>query len=239
MWHLNAESGHFCLRWRRKPKIGGCYLSAMGSQLGFHEMDTVVYTLAAWAIAFVINVIPAFMPPTWAVLAVFHVTSDAPLLVLTVGGAFFSALGRMLLAVGASRLRYILPESDVRNATALGDFANRHRAWRMVLVFLYCLAPIPSNPIFIAAGIGRVPLLPVTVAFFLSRAIADTFWVWTAGAVAESSRSVFVKNMTSWQSVAFQMAALALVVLALRLPWARWVGLNPAEETNSSMVPAQ
>lgn len=189
-------------------------------------MEALTGTLAAWAIAFVINVIPAFMPPTWAVLAVFHVTTDAPLLVLTIGGAFFSALGRMVLALAAGRLRNLLPDSDIENATALGAFVNRHRAWRLVIVFLYCLAPVPSNPIFIAAGVGRVPLLPVTVAFFLSRAIADTFWVWTAGAVSQNTAGVFKESLTSPPAIAFQVAALCLVVLVLRLPWARWLGIQ-------------
>lgn len=190
-------------------------------------MDALTAALAAWGFAFVINVVPAFMPPTWAVLAVFHVTTDVPLLPLTVGGAAASALGRMLLALGAGRLRGVLPESDVENATALGSFVNRHPAWRLLIVFLYCLAPMPSNPIFIAAGIGRVPLLPVTAAFFISRVIADTFWVWTAGAVSHSTAGVFMESLTSLQAIAFQVAALCLVVLVLRLPWARWLGFAP------------
>jgi membrane protein YqaA with SNARE-associated domain len=197
-------------------------------------MHQVWLTLAAWGIVFVVNIIPVFMPPTWAVLSVFHVTTDVPLLVLTVGGAFSSALGRIVLAIGAGRLRGVLPESDVRNAAALGGFINRHRAWRLVIVFVYCLAPIPSNPIFIAAGIGRVPLLPVAAAFFVSRAIADTFWVWTAGAVSESTKDLFVSNATSLPAIALQFAAVAFVVLVLRLPWAKWIGLEVPASTVSS-----
>jgi hypothetical protein len=36
-------------------------------------MSTLVALLAAWAVAFAINLVPAFMPPTWSVLALFHV----------------------------------------------------------------------------------------------------------------------------------------------------------------------
>ena len=187
----------------------------------------------AWAIAFVINVVPAFMPPTWSVLAVFHVTSNVPLLPLTIGGAAFSALGRMVLALGSRRLGGLLPEGDRRNAAALGKFVTRHRAWRDVIVFLYCLAPLPSNPIFIAAGVGRVPLLPVTVAFFASRAIADTFWVWVFGAVSSSTGGVFANQLKSWQSIVLQVAALVSVVLVFRLPWAKWIGLESENVTES------
>ncbi len=198
-------------------------------------MDIVLPALAAWVIALAINVVPAFMPPTWAMLAVFHASTDVPLLVLTVGGAFFSAVGRVVLAVGAQLLRGVLPESDVQNATALGEFVNRHRAWRFAIVFLYCLGPFPSNPIFIAAGIGRIPLLPVTAAFFLSRVIADTFWVWTASAVSRNASGLFVDSFTSSGSIALQGAALCAVVLFLRLPWARWFGL--VEPPNGAASP--
>jgi len=48
----------------------------------------------AWAVALTINVVPAFMPPTWAVLVVFRGAFHLPLLPLTIGGAAMSALGR-------------------------------------------------------------------------------------------------------------------------------------------------
>src|SRR6185437_6851410 len=110
-----------------------------------------------------------FMPPTWSVLAIFHVLNQPPLLLLTVGGAAMSALGRVGLALLSRRFRRLLPDSDRRNAEALSGFVNRHRRWREAIVFGYCLGPFPSNALFIAAGVGRVPLRPVTLAFFLSR----------------------------------------------------------------------
>lgn len=187
-------------------------------------MSTIVSMLLAWLIALIINVVPAFMPPTWSILAVFRITAHPPLLLLTVGGAAMSALGRMALALLSRRLGGVLPESDRKNAQALGGFIRRHRNWQIPIVFGYCLAPFPSNPIFIAAGVGRVPLVPVTLAFFASRAIADTFWVWTADRVSGSVGGVFLDQLTSWQSFAIQFLAIVAVVLVFRLPWLRWFG---------------
>jgi membrane protein DedA with SNARE-associated domain len=185
--------------------------------------------LLAWVIAFAINLAPAFAPPTWAVLAVFHVTTDLPILALTIGGAAASAGGRLCLALGARRLRPWLPEKDRENAEALGDFVTRHRNWRVGIVFLYCLGPFPSNALFIAAGIGRVPLASVTVAFFASRCIADTLWVWLAGAVAGSLRGAVAHQYTNWQFIVLQVLMVAAVLAVLRLPWARWFGLTAPE----------
>jgi membrane protein YqaA with SNARE-associated domain len=197
-------------------------------------MSAVLAMLAAWAIALVINVVPAFMPPTWSVLAAFRIMAGAPLLPLTVGGASASALGRVGLALLCRRFGDKLPETDRENARALGRFVNRHRRWREAIVFFYCLGPLPSNPLFIAAGVGRVPLLPATIAFFAARAIADTFWVWSAGKVSDNLGDVFLKNVTSWQAAAIQLVALALVVLIFRLPWATWLGLADEEPLSAS-----
>lgn len=183
----------------------------------------------ACVVAFLINLPPAFMPPTWAVLAVFHVTGGVPLIPVAVGGAIASALGRMVLAVGSARLCRFLPQSDVDNAQSLGRFLNRHKRWRDIIVFGYCLGPFPSNPLFIAAGIGRIPLIPVTIAFLVSRIIADTFWIWTADAASTSVGGVFEGSLTDWKFVALQIGSIALLVLVFRLPWAKWLGVEPAE----------
>lgn len=194
---------------------------------------------AAWIVALVINVIPAFMPPTWSVLAVFKITSNLPLVPLTVGGAAMSAAGRAVLARSSRALENKLSETDRANARALGAFVNRHRRWREVIVFGYCLGPFPSNPLFIAAGVGRVPLRPVVVTFFISRAIADTFWVWGAGRASASLGDVFVSSLTSWQSIAIQIVSVLLVALVLRLPWARWLGLDAAADSAARAQPSR
>ncbi len=184
-------------------------------------MHKLLLFLLAQAVAFLINVVPAFMPPTWSVMAAFHVLGKLPVLPLTLTSAATSALGRLLLAVGSAHGSRFMPERDRQNAVALGRWINGHRRWRDVIVFLYCLGPFPSNPLFIAAGVGRIPLLPVTIAFAISRAIANTFWVWTASTVSTNVGGQFTKELTSWRAIAVQIAALVVVVLLFRLPWAR------------------
>lgn len=191
-------------------------------------MDAVLALVMAWFIAFAINLMPAFMPPTWSVLAVIHVTTSAPLLPLTIGGAVASALGRTALALGAGKLGDFLPKTDRENARALGDFLERHHRWGLAIVFLGCLGPLPSNALFIAVGISRLRLVPIAIVFFLSRMIADTFWVWSAGVVSRNAEGVFRDQVSSWQGIALQVAGIVLIVAVFRLPWAKWLGSSPS-----------
>ena len=61
-------------------------------------LEDIGWTLLAYVIAFVIDIVPAFMPSTWIVLAFFHIQFDLPILPLTLGGALFSGFGRIVLA---------------------------------------------------------------------------------------------------------------------------------------------
>jgi hypothetical protein len=148
---------------------------------------------------------------------------ELPLLPLTIGGSAMSAVGRVGLALLTRRAGDHLPVTDQTNAEAVGGFLSRHRAWSLLAVFGLCLGPFPSNALFIAAGLARLRLAAVAVTFFLSRAVADTFWVWTAQKASRSLSGDLRDSLSSWQAIAIQVVGLALVVLVFRLPWAKWL----------------
>lgn len=187
-------------------------------------MTTLGWLLVAWVTAFVVSAAPAFMPPMWAVLAAFKLGTGVPLLPLTLGAAIWGALGRLALAGIAQRTRSLLPEADRRNAEALGDWFRRRRGWKWPLVAFYCAGPFPSNALFIAAGAGRLRPQPLALVFALSRAVSDTFWVWTGVSVAQSVRGLVTGALTDWRMIAGQVLGAFAVVLVFRLPWGRWLG---------------
>jgi hypothetical protein len=192
-------------------------------------VQSIAILLLCWLIVFVMNIVPAFMPPTWSVLAYFRIVHGLPLLPLTIGGAAMSALGRVQLAHLSGRLGRFLPAKDQANAAALAAYITAHPNWRDGITFAYSLGPLPSNQLFIAAGIAKIPLRRMATVFFVSRAIGDTFWVWTAGNVAGNLGDIFSKGIGNWRSVALQVASLLLVAVLFHLPWARWLGLPVAK----------
>src|SRR5919197_6625513 len=89
------------------------------------QADGAVLTTIALvlAVTFVINVVPALMPPTWSVLAFIVARYDLPLLPLAVAGALASSAGRWVLALGSRRWGpRFLSQERCRRLERLGEW---------------------------------------------------------------------------------------------------------------------
>ncbi len=185
-------------------------------------LEDIGWTCLAFAIAFVINLVPAFMPSTWMVLAFFHVKFGLPILPLTIGGAFFSGLGRIVLARGTTFFsrRVVRRDSEMDEVKT---YLERRRNYVGLATFGYCLAPLPTNSLFVAAGVIEVSLLRVMLGFWAGRLLADTFYVWTTDRVFSSFGNVFNQYYSGWTVIALQVVSLAGALALILVPWPRWL----------------
>jgi membrane protein YqaA with SNARE-associated domain len=161
---------------------------------------------------FAVNLLPAFGPPTWAVLVFFSVSYDLPPVPLVVGGALAAASGRLVLAWGAGRCRGRF--SPERLESLAGD--RRRAAGGLAL---FALSPVPSAQLFVAAGLLAVPLLPLTAAFFAGRLVSYSLYVGGATLAADRLGDTFTGVFTSPAGIALQVAMLAGLVALLRVDW--------------------
>lgn len=187
-------------------------------------IETTLWIAAALALVFAINVVPAFMPSSWMVLAFFYIQFDLPLLPLTIGGAIVSGFGRLVLARASTWVKNrTLQGERHEDLDELGRFLDDRRQYVGPAVFAYALGPFPTNNLFIAAGMAEVNLWWVLAGFWSARILADTFWVWTTDKVFDSLGSVFEGAFGSWTAIALQTLGVISVVLLYKLPWARWL----------------
>lgn len=182
-----------------------------------------LWLLAAFAFIFAINLVPAFMPSSWMVMAFFYIQFDLPLLPLTLIGALVSGLGRLVLARGSTFVKRRFMRSRAEELDELGAFLEQRHRWLAPTAFLYALTPLPTNTLFVAAGLAEVRLVWVLAGFWSARMIADTFFVWTTDRVFSSIGDVFEGAFGSWLAVALQSMSVVSIVLLYRLPWARWL----------------
>jgi membrane protein YqaA with SNARE-associated domain len=182
--------------------------------------------LSAWALVFVTNAITFPFPPAWTVMAAYYASGQVPLLPLTIGGSGAAALGRTVFAWFVGRFTNRLPAEQRANAQALSTAAHRLR-WPRLFVALYSFLPVSSDPLFVAVGLGALPVRSTIITFFLARSILNTVMVLASAPVASNVTDLFAGRL-NWTSVLVVAGATGGYVLFLRLPWARWLGVRPA-----------
>lgn len=180
--------------------------------------------LAVWALAVGLNAVPLFMPPTWAVLAYFHLYHGFPVVPLAIVGALGAATGRALLALGSRAFgdRFI-PVAWRANIETLAAGLQSRPALALPSLALFALGPIPSNQLFVAAGLAHAPLPPLLLVFGVARCVSYVLWVSAANMADRSLRDVFGSRYAGWGAVAIQVAGFLLIVLVMRIDWARFL----------------
>jgi uncharacterized membrane protein YdjX (TVP38/TMEM64 family) len=186
-------------------------------------MPTVSDWLLALATIFGINLLPAFGPPTWAVLVFFRLNSDLPAVPLVLLGALAAALGRLVLAATTRRFRSRFSAKRRENLEAAEEVLVGSRGKALAGLGLFALSPVPSAQLFVAAGLLTVPLVPLTAAFFAGRLVSYSIYVAAASAAKDSLGSVLGDAFGSPLGIALQLAMLAGLVLLLRFDWAGWL----------------
>jgi membrane protein YqaA with SNARE-associated domain len=168
---------------------------------------------------FAVNLLPAFGPPTWAVLVFFSVSYDLPPVPLVVGGALAAASGRLVLAWGAGRCRGRFSPERLESLAAAREILAGDRRRAAGGLALFALSPVPSAQLFVAAGLLAVPLLPLTAAFFAGRLVSYSLYVGGATLAADRLGDTFTGVFTSPAGIALQVAMLAGLVALLRVDW--------------------
>jgi membrane protein YqaA with SNARE-associated domain len=177
----------------------------------------------AYLVVFLVNLAPALMPPTWSILAFFLIGYHLPLVPLAVGGALAASAGRLGLALASRRWgRRLLSPERRDHLGVLGAWLEERARWAAPLaVLIYSFGPIPSNQLFISAGLTGMRLERIVAAFLVGRLISYTFWVSTAHLAAQRFEDLFAGHLRSGGALALELLSLGLLVVVARLDWRR------------------
>jgi uncharacterized membrane protein YdjX (TVP38/TMEM64 family) len=169
---------------------------------------------------FGINLLPAFGPPTWALLVFFRLNSDLPAVPLILVGALAAASGRFVLAATTRRFRSRFSAERRESLQAAEKLLVGSRARAAAGLGLFALSPVPSAQLFVAAGLLTVPLVPLTAAFFAGRLVSYSLYVAAASAAKDSLGDVLADAIGSPVGIALQVTMLVGLVLLVRVDWA-------------------
>jgi membrane protein DedA with SNARE-associated domain len=180
--------------------------------------------LTLFLLVFLLNVLPAFAPPTWMLLSFFGVRfPDANPWWVALVAASAATCGRTVLAYFAQRIsdsRWF-PESTRANLGSVAEAIERRRATSSLAILLFAFSPLPSNALFLAYGLSRAPLPLLAVPFFAGRFVSYAL-AFTGGAVVADQFDIEISGRASaLYFVASQLASIVLVYVFARIDWRR------------------
>ena len=180
------------------------------------------YFLAAVVILF-INLLPAFAPPTWAVLLYFVFTQNLNPWGLILIGLICATAGRAGLALYFRKLAFLFPDRFLANMESLASLVEASRGKLTALLAIFFFSPGSSAQLFEAAGmIKGVRLKPLLLVFAAGRSVSYTFYVFGAQKIHGSSLGeVMGRYMTSPQAIIAQVAFIVGLVVLGNVNWSR------------------
>jgi membrane protein YqaA with SNARE-associated domain len=169
--------------------------------------------------ALLVDVSPFPLPPAFTVMILLQTVFGLQTWLVIVVGVSGSILGRYVLTLYIPRLsgKY-LKTSKNEDAEFLGKKLQA-KGWRShVLVLVYSLLPLPTTPLFVAAGMAKLKPWSILPGFILGKLFSDTVAVLTGKYAAQNTESL-VHGIVSWKSIAGFVLGLLLVFVFVFVDW--------------------
>jgi uncharacterized membrane protein YdjX (TVP38/TMEM64 family) len=175
--------------------------------------------LWAFLIGVGFDLVPIIGPPVWTGLVLLLVKFDLnPWLVLA-AGVPGSVLGRYTLSLYTPWLsRKFIKRRKNSDMEFVGRRLKRKlwQSWMFVLV--YSLSPLPTTPLFSAAGLAKIPAIQVIPPFFVGKFVSDAVMVFT-GREAFTGLADLFHGTFSIKGVVVAVVSVLIICGFLFLDW--------------------
>jgi len=130
-----------------------------------------------FALVLILNIVPAFMPPTWMVLSLIYISFPGYFtpLPLALVGCTASTLGRFILSYIGTASRGVMSEGRKWSLDKLRKTVESKKGGGFLLSLAVALSPLPSNAYFIAVGMMKYQVLEIFAGFMLGRLLS--YWL--------------------------------------------------------------
>jgi membrane protein YqaA with SNARE-associated domain len=169
--------------------------------------------------AFLFDVVPIPFPPAFTIMVFLQIMFGLDIWTVIVIGVAGSILGRYVLTLYIPRLSgRFFKKSKNEDVQFLGE-QLKEKIWRGQMVVLgYSLLPLPTTPLFVAAGMSRINALYVIPAFFIGKFTSDTVTVHLGKYVSEHFENLTALAF-SWKSITSTFLGLLLLSALLFIDW--------------------
>ncbi len=177
------------------------------------------YYIIVFIASMIVDLIPFAGPPAWTVMVFMTMQYKLNIWWVLITGVLGSTLGRYGLSLYIPWLsgKFIKMEKN-EDLKFIGQKLAGN-GWRIqFFVLLYTLMPLPSTPLFTAAGMARIRVMNILPAFFIGKFTSDMAMVF-AGDYAAKNIETVASGMLSWKSISGSVIGIILVCIFLFIDW--------------------
>jgi len=134
-------------------------------------------------------------------------------------GVVGSVLGRYILILYTPLIaNKYFKASKNEDVQFLGKKMKENKWKGQIVILVYSLLPLPTTPLFLAAGMSKIKALYIIPAFLIGKFTSDTIAL-HAGKFASENVEMLVKDALSWKSIASLVFCLFLLFCLLFIDW--------------------
>ena len=177
------------------------------------------YYASVFIASLLVDLVPFIGPPAWTVMVFFQMKYGLNIWLVLIVGVLGSTIGRYLLSLYIPALseRFINVQKKEDIEFIGQKLANN--SWRVKLfVLLYTLVPLPSTPLFTAAGLARIKPMYIIPSFLVGKFTSDMIMVLSGDYAARNALAI-AKGILSWQSITGAISGIAVIVVFLAIDW--------------------
>ncbi len=169
--------------------------------------------------ALLFDLVPFPFPPAFTIMMFFQIIFGLDVWMVIVIGVIGSILGRYTLLLYAPLIgEKYLKVSKNQDIEFLGGKMKENKWKGQMVVLAYSLLPLPTTPLFLGAGISKIPAIYIIPGFLIGKFTSDAIAL-HAGKYASENTQSLIDNALSWQSLASLFLGFLLIFGLLFIDW--------------------
>lgn len=169
--------------------------------------------------AFLFDVVPFPFPPAFTIMVFLQIYFHLNIWMVIFIGVAGSIMGRYVLTLYIPFIAgSIFKPAKNEDVQYLGKIL-KEKGWKSQLVIIaYSLLPLPTTPLFVAAGMANLKPLYIIPAFFVGKFTSDTILVHLGKYGTENTEKI-LQGAFSWQSFTSLAIGLLMISALLFIDW--------------------
>ena len=169
--------------------------------------------------ALLFDIVPFPFLPAFTIMILLQITFHLNVWLVIIAGVVGSVLGRYILILYTPSIsnKYI-KKSKNDDIQFLGTKMKEDKWKGQLIVLAYSLLPLPTTPLFLAAGMSKLNAKYIIPAFVIGKFISDSLAL-HAGKYASENAHNILQNALSWKSVSSLLFCLFLIFCIFFIDW--------------------